>query len=740
MRRACVTAVLLMLTCGLRAQQAPGAAPPPPLDERAASPQNRGARQTITSNATAILVDAVVRDKAGRLVTDLTADDFELFEDSVPQAIDSFTRVSHGGGIGIGVAWRPADRSVVVNPTAPAETARPSGPVVEDAATVALVFDHLSSDSLALAQKATLAYVPMSGDSTARVGVFAGDAGVRMLQFYTTDRAAVRQAVARITPVGMMAEQKVERADALLERRRELDTVNASAIAGVVAGSGAVLARNASEMGERETERALIQTELTMMRSFDNFDRSQKGYDTAGVLMSVIRTLALYPGRKTIVFFSEGLPVTPALASRLDSVIDTANRANVTTYAVDAKGLRTSSTLTDARKEMTSFVEDRAMQTSTGNDRGDQPLTMAFERVEDTLKLDSRTGLAKLSEETGGFLIEQSNDLSSAFKRIDEDNQFHYLLTYSPRNGVFDGRFRAIRVGVRRSGAHVFARKGYRAIRTTSAPDSGSYETPALALLDRTPLPNAFPVNAAAFSFPDPARPGLSPVAVHVSTSSLQFTVDSNRSTYSAQTAVVVRIRDAAGHQVQTLSQEYLLTGDAKDVEAARKGDILFYREPDLPPGVYSVESIVFDAGGNRASARIVTLTVPAATAALGMSSLVLVGRTEELSSADAHGGSPLAVGRTLLYPNLGEPILKAPSRELPFYFTLYGDAGRLQASAQLLRNGQLLAEAPLQLPASAGPRVQHVGHFPIGSLPAGTYQLRITVGELSRSAFFTLK
>src|SRR6185436_11470691 len=119
--------------------------------------------------------------------------------------------------------------------------------------------------------------------------------------------------------------------------------------------------------------------------------------------------------------------------------------ANVTAYAVDAKGLRTISSLADARKEMTNFAEDRAVQTSLGSTRSDQPLTMAFERVQDTIKLESRTGLAKLAEETGGFLVEESNDLSSAFRRIDEDNQFHYLLTYSPKNNLFDGKFRAIR-------------------------------------------------------------------------------------------------------------------------------------------------------------------------------------------------------------------------------------------------------------------------------------------------------
>src|SRR5207247_6634696 len=99
--------------------------------------------------------------------------------------------------------------------------------------------------------------------------------------------------------------------------------------------------------------------------------------------------------------------------------------------------------------------------------------------------------------DTGGFLVEQSNDLSSAFRRIDEDNQFRYLLTYSPRNNVFDGKFRKIDVKVGRPGTHVFARKGYRAIRTPPRINAGNYELPALALLDRTPFPNAFPIHAA---------------------------------------------------------------------------------------------------------------------------------------------------------------------------------------------------------------------------------------------------
>jgi hypothetical protein len=302
-------------------------------------------------------------------------------------------------------------------------------------------------------------------------------------------------------------------------------------------------------------------------------------------------------------------------------------------------------------------------------------------------------------------------------------------------------------VKVDRAGARVFARKGYRAIRTPGA-IAGSYEIPALALLDRTPLPNGFPVYAAGFSFPHPARPGLTPVLVHVGTDALRFHVDPQRSTYSGQAVIVVRIRNGQGSEVQKLSQQYMLMGEAKDLEAAKKGEILFYREPDLSPGVYTMESIVFDGIARLGSARVTTLTVPAANpSSFGMSSLVLVNRVEEVNDAPPAESSvtaPLYVGRTLLYPNLGEPIRNFATSELPFYFTLYGNVNAVKASAQLMRNGQPLAEAPVHLPPATGPRVQHVGRLRIGALAAGTYELHIRVtdgrDELTRTAYFTLQ
>src|SRR5687767_8026593 len=73
------------------------------------------ADQGYSTATTAILVDVVVRDRRGHPVTDLTAEDFELHEDGVAQKVDTFSRVSRGSGIGVGVAWRaPANTTSVM--------------------------------------------------------------------------------------------------------------------------------------------------------------------------------------------------------------------------------------------------------------------------------------------------------------------------------------------------------------------------------------------------------------------------------------------------------------------------------------------------------------------------------------------------------------------------------------------------------------------------------------------------
>ena len=690
------------------------------------------------AGTTAVLVDVVVRDKRGRPVVDLRADEFEVFEDMVRQTLGSFGVVERAGGINIKVGRRVSAPAAAPDSTLPESGAS----VPADGPTVAIVFDALRPEPLALAQKAALSYLPMMGESEARVGVFTSDPGLRVLQTYTDDLSLARRAVYSVSAAGTTKQDaEAERRQALNERLVSLDALGVgrdSTAFGPEAGRNTTAA-------QAIVEQQMTELEMRMLRNFDSLDREHRGLGSADALLAVIQSLALSPGRKTLVYLSEGLPVSPAMQARLDWLVSAANRANVSVYTIDAAGLRAESALAETRREVEAAGQERLRQTAASRDPTNGPLTRVVERTEDLLRLDPHGGLARLADDTGGFLIRDTNDLGSAFRRITEDNRFHYLLTYSPSNVEFDGKFRKIQVRVKRDGVQVFARKGYLAVRGPSATRL-SYEAAALATLDRSRPPNAFPISAAGFVFPDPKGRATVPIVVQVKTGELHFQIDQERGTYSAQAAIVASLKNTAGQTVHTLSQQYVLAGAAKDVEAARNGEILFYRQSELPPGVYSLEVVVHDAFAGRASARLSTLTVPAGGGLrTPASTLVLVRQIEKVPSDEHTSALPFLYGDMLLYPNAGAPLRRGRDAELTFYFAFYAAPPEdPSAAVEVLHSGRPLASVPVEVPRpSADGRVQHVGKLPVGNFPPGTYELRLRLRaggeEQLRTAFFTI-
>jgi VWFA-related protein len=692
--------------------------------------------------ATAVLVDVVVRGRDGKPVTDLSARDFELREDDAVQEIGSFTRVSRGGGIGVNVGLRdPSPQPVVVTPpsgpppglAAPADDEYPS--------VTALVFDALSAEAVSMCQKAALEYLPMSGSSATRVGVFTTEPVVRMVQGYSNDPALVRQAVRRVVPAGTESKETQREAMNELRDRRVLLETQLSQTQGAQQGVGAVAA---SSIGQTNLQLRLAQGQMRMLQAFDTMDRDQRGFTATRSLFAILQSLNELPGRKTLIFFSEGLPASPALQAHLRSVVEAANRSNITVYAIDAAGLRAISTTVDTRREIEEAGKERLRQLGSIGDYTEQPMNRAVERAEDLMRFDSQGGLAELAGDTGGFLVRDTNDLRKAFQRIDEDQRFHYLLTYAPSNQRFDGTFRNISVKVKRPGAQVFARKGYRALRFAPTLPVLDYEAPALAALDAVRLSNGFPFETAALNFPEPTRPGLSPLLVRFKTDVLTYEQDAARRVYDAQATVMVRVRDGEGRVVQKMSQQYQLTGQLHELAAAKQGEILFFRTPELPVGLYTVEAVVFDAVGARSSTRVSTLEVPPQSQRLQMSSVVCVSRVERVAANAKDPANPLYVGDMLLYPSGGAAYSRSAHKELTFFYTVYPGTGGapLSATVELQRNGQVLATIPVALGQPDGNgRIQQVGRLPLTALPPGTFQLHVVVtnggSTLERTAYF---
>jgi hypothetical protein len=408
-----------------------------------------------------------------------------------------------------------------------------------------------------------------------------------------------------------------------------------------------------------------------MIRTFDASSATSRATRPQRPL-AVVNGLKAIPGRKTVVFFSEGWP-SPRTCRRSSARHLVRQPRERERLRDRCRGLRTESGNREAGEELTQSTQRRAAGEGRG-DRGGDAMTRELELNEDFLRLNPESGLGQLADETGGFLVRDTNDATPGFRRIQEDMRFHYLVSYTPTNMSFDGRYRSIAVKVARPNVTVQTRKGYYAVRPEYAVPVRGYEAPALALLDRSPRPDAFAIRLGALSFPENERPGLAPVLVEIPGNTMAWVPERTGGASRAQFAVVVRIKDARGKEADRLSQEYSLLAAPDKVTQVRAGGVLFYREADLPPGIYTVDAVAYDAIAQTASTRTSTFEVPKASpGGLRLSSLMVVGRAEKLTKEEQDGKNPLHYGEVMLYPNLGTPIRKSVAPVLGFFFSAYG-------------------------------------------------------------------
>jgi len=706
-----------------------------------------GAIEAFGAEASRVLLDVVVRDGKDTPVTDLQASDFEVYEDGERQQVDIFQVIrapEPAPGGESGPPGEPGQTQPETTRPAPAPLRKP------DVALIAFVFDRLSPDARNQAERAALTYLDGGRRETDRVGVFLIDLSLITLQSYTSDADLIREAIKRTgeRATSTYASDRGRQRDIMATTAAlEQSASSAGGASGPGGGSGALAAGSAA--GGAAAEAQLRAIELRMSRSFEVLERDQQGYATTNGLLAVVNSLRLMPGRKTVVFFSEGLAIPVAVQAHFRSVISEANRANVSVYAMDVAGLRTDSVMAETRREMIAAANEQARQRASGRAFTGGAMSKQLERNEDLLRLNPHSGLGQLAEDTGGFLVHDTNDLKTGFRRINADMRFYYLLAYEPTNQDYDGSFRKIEVKVQRGGVKVRARKGYVAIRQTDERPVLSFEGPALARLDRGATSDAFPTWAGGLSFPEPERPGLAPILVDVPGNVLKFTTDEEEKTYLADLVIMARIKDPEGRVVDRLSQHYRMTGPLVNRDAARAGEVLFYREAELEPGRYTVEAIAYDGEAEAASVRNSELVVPEPSDdRLRLSSVMVVKRVEQIPESERDPENPLTFGEILLYPSLGEPISKAARSELAFFFKVYAaitGADAPRARIAVLRSGAKLADVPIELPApDASGRIQHVLGLPLAQFPAGSYEIRVTVqddrGSDMRSAAFTVE
>jgi VWFA-related protein len=704
-------------------------------------PQQRQGEPKIRIGTAEVTLDVVVRDKKGRPVIDLAAPEFEIYEDGVRQQVESFR-----------LALRESEAKAGVNRGNDAATAptalrhKTANPGV-----IALVFDRLSPDARSMARRAANAYAEeglMADDFT---GVFVIDMSLLTYQQYTDNPQLVKQAIEQATSRSTSTfASNNEQTRNLAERGAALERQSSAAQASTSAsGQGGGAGASAGEaVGRAEVELAFVQMQLRMNETLETLERNHQGHATSNSLLAVVNSMRNMPGRKSVIFFSEGLSLPPAVLEQFKSVINAANRANVSVYTVDSAGLRIDSPNLEATREINALAQRRMNQVHRSQDPSG-PMMKGLERNEDLLRLNPHSGLGELADQTGGFLISNTNDLSAGLRRIDEDMRAHYVLTYVPKNQEYDGRFRQISVRLSRPSLDVQTRKGYYAVDNSITSPVLAYEAPALAALSAARASNSFALRAGALSFPEPERLGLAPILIEAPASAFTYAPDNEKKFYNCDFSILALVKNDSGQVVEKLSQHYQLSGPADKADAAKSGEILFYREANLPPGRYTIEAVAYDASSGKSSVRKTNLEIPGLDKTkLRLSSLTLLKRADRLSADEQKKNHPLHFGEIVVYPNLGEPLRKSVAKQLAFFFTAWpaqGSTEKLKLTIEVIQNGHSLGQIPAELPAADDQgRVKYASALPLDNFQPGSYELKVTVKDgqssLSRAAQFNLE
>src|SRR5215467_4045523 len=137
-------------------------------------------KPSITSKSEEVLLDVVVRDKKGHLVTDLKPEDFQVFDNGQAKKITSFRLVQGSEAVATGGSRTQLD---------PLRQIR----------LVTLIFQCWNNDARRLARDAAMDLLKSELPQNVYMAVMTIDHKLEVLQAFTNDRNLLKQAIERAT-------------------------------------------------------------------------------------------------------------------------------------------------------------------------------------------------------------------------------------------------------------------------------------------------------------------------------------------------------------------------------------------------------------------------------------------------------------------------------------------------------------------------------------------------------------
>ena len=376
--------ILLLATLGAKAQQ---------IGQNAAPGQND--TPTLSVRSQIVIETVVVKDKKGNTIDGLTAKDFTLTEDGVPQTIRfcepqslpstlSDVPLTPAGPEDIKIYNRLARTQIT--PEIPGDVR------YKDHRLLALYFDMTAmrpADQLrALAAAEKFIRAQMTTSDLVSIMRYSGGS-VDVLQDFTADR---------------------NRLLSILET--------------LVVGEGQGSAESVDDASSADTGAAFGQDDSEF--NVFNTDRQLSALQTAA------RMLGQLNEKKSLIYFASGLRLNGVdNEAQLQATVDAAIRAGVSFWPIDARGLVAQAPLGDATQGSPGnagmYSGAAALATTTN-----------LQRSQDTL--------FSLAGDTGGKALLDYNDLTKGIVQAQQSITNYYILEYYPTNTALNGKFRHVKI------------------------------------------------------------------------------------------------------------------------------------------------------------------------------------------------------------------------------------------------------------------------------------------------------
>jgi VWFA-related protein len=567
--------------------------PPPPQDAPAktdstATPAPAAAQnEEVSSHDTPttfkvrvnlVLVRVVVRDRQGKIVSNLKKEDFQLYDNRKLQTISSFSVETP--------EKRTASAVASAEPSSSSADAAGGKAVVLPQRFVSMVFDdvHLSMpDAVFVRDSATRFFGALAASDRVSLNTTSG----QLTQDFTDDHDKLSKALLGILPHSLTnqgfhdcPDVSYYQADLIVNKSdlQALAVATEEALQCAFNGDTTMMTA-ARSLAQAAAYRAIAQGDNETEYAYRHLE-------------DVVRRLANMPGQRVLVLVSPGF-LSTTLQSEASEMVDRATRANIVINTIDARGLYTPDVGGDIADPPRDTFRTAGYKTSY--------------RV--AAQLAQEDVLAQLADGTGGKFFHNRNDVDEAMREAGAAPEISYLLGFSPQNLKIDGRFHTLKVALTsKEKFDIQARHGYFAPKTLNDPAEATKQELQEALFSQEEIRDLPVELQTQFFKKDEAQARLA-VLAHFDVKSIHFQKAQGRN--NDQLTIISGIFDENGNFVIGLSKTVdMKLLDTTYTRLSRSG-FTVKTSFDVKPGTYLVRLVVRDAVGAQMAARNGAVVIP---------------------------------------------------------------------------------------------------------------------------------